>query len=147
MKSKSKVLLAKIEVTEDTDPTPVGTDAVLTTGLNVDIYTGNTISRDFDRATLGASEVINTNPHNSLSFDVEMQASSTAGTAPAYGPVLRACGLSETISAGVSVTYAPVSSGFLNFDQHSPLKQKFLPLEGYEPEKNHIFEPGAQVLQ
>jgi len=43
---------------------------------------------------------------------VELAGSGTAGTAPAYGPVLKACGLSETIVATTSVTYAPVSSSF-----------------------------------
>lgn len=112
MKFKSKFLLSKIEVTEDTDPVPVGTDAVLTSGLTVDVYTGNTVSRDYDRDSLGASEQINVNPHNSYSFDVEMQASGTAGTAPAFSAIMRAAGLSETVVASTSVTYAPVSSGF-----------------------------------
>lgn len=112
MKFRSKFLLAKIESTEDTDASPVGTDAVLTSNLSVDVYQGNTISRDYDRGTLGASESINVNPHNSYSFEVEGQASGTAGTAPAYGELLRACGLGETIVASTSVTYAPVSSGY-----------------------------------
>jgi hypothetical protein len=33
-------------------------------------------------------------------------------TAPRYGKALQACGLSETVAAGTSVTYAPVSSSF-----------------------------------
>jgi len=36
----------------------------------------------------------------------------TAGTAPQYGKALQACGLSETVVAATSVTYAPVSSNF-----------------------------------
>jgi hypothetical protein len=41
-----------------------------------------------------------------------MAGSGTAGTAPRYGGILQACGLSETIVASTSVTYAPVSSSF-----------------------------------
>ena len=112
MKYKSKFLLAKLEVTEDTDPTPVGTDAVLTSNLDVNIYQGNRVSRDFDSDALGASEEINVSPHNVMSFDVEMQSSGAAGTAPAFGVCMLACGMSETTSAATSVTYAPISADF-----------------------------------
>jgi hypothetical protein len=47
-----------------------------------------------------------------VSFEVELAGSGTAGTAPAYGPVLRSCGLSETLVTSTSATYAPESSGF-----------------------------------
>jgi len=44
-----------------------------------------------------------------------MAGSGTAGTAPRFGPLLKACGLSETIVTSTSVTYAPVSSGFSSY--------------------------------
>jgi hypothetical protein len=52
------------------------------------------------------------NKRVSVTFDVELAGSGAAGTAPAFGPLLKSCGLSETTSSGVSVTYAPVSSSF-----------------------------------
>jgi len=45
-----------------------------------------------------------------LEFDVELKGSGTAGTAPALGNLLKACGLGETVESGKSVTYAPASS-------------------------------------
>jgi len=45
-----------------------------------------------------------------VTFEVEMAGSGTAGTAPAYGPLLKACGNSQTIVSSTSVTYAPISS-------------------------------------
>ena len=42
-----------------------------------------------------------------VTFEVEMAGSGTAGTAPAFGPLLKACGNSETIVTDTSVTYAP----------------------------------------
>jgi hypothetical protein len=45
-----------------------------------------------------------------VSFAVELAGSGAAGTAPQYGDCLRACAFSETVSAGVSVTYAPISA-------------------------------------
>jgi len=45
-----------------------------------------------------------------LEFDVELKGSGTAGTAPALGNLLKACGFGETVAANTSVTYAPASS-------------------------------------
>lgn len=47
-----------------------------------------------------------------LSCTCEVKGSGTAGTAPEIGPLLRMCGLDETIVADTSVTYAPISTGF-----------------------------------
>ena len=41
-----------------------------------------------------------------------LSVSGAAGTAPGYGPLLMACGMSETVNAGVSVVYTPVSAAF-----------------------------------
>jgi hypothetical protein len=46
-----------------------------------------------------------------MEFDVELKGSGTAGTAPALGDLLQACGFSETVVAETSVTYLPDSSG------------------------------------
>lgn len=48
----------------------------------------------------------------SVTFSAEIKGSGTAGTAPEIGPLLRVCGLDETIVASTSVTYAPVSTGY-----------------------------------
>lgn len=112
MKYKSKFMLAKTEAVEDTYEVMVGSDAVLTSNLEVQVYQGSRISRDFDSDSLGASEEINVNPHNVLSFDVEAQGSGAAGTEPAYDNLLAAVGLEGTVDAGVSVTYAPISASF-----------------------------------
>lgn len=45
-----------------------------------------------------------------IEFDVELKGSGTAGTAPPIGELLLACGYSETIVAGTSVTYLPASA-------------------------------------
>lgn len=112
MKFKSKTLLAKLETSYGVDPSPLGTDGVQTKNLQVNPYEGNTITRDLDRETLGAQEQINVNPHVSITFDVELAGSGTAGTAPAYGSLLQAAGMKETINAGSDVVYSPVSDSF-----------------------------------
>lgn len=112
MKFQSKFLLAKIQPTADTDPAPDGSNAIETENLTFTPYQGETAEFAVDRKALGANKQINANPQNSLSCRVQLSGSGTAGTAPAYGVLLRACGLDETIVASTSVTYAPVSTGF-----------------------------------
>ena len=45
---------------------------------------------------MGNYEVIPANTRVNVTFDVEMSGSGSAGTAPKYGAILKACGLSET---------------------------------------------------
>ncbi|MAE21815.1 MAG: hypothetical protein CMK92_05230 [Pseudomonas sp.] len=111
MKFQSKAILAKIETAYGTDPTPEGSDAIQTKNLSITPYTGNMISRDLDRETLGGQEQININPYVELTFEVELAGSGTAGVAPAYGSLLRACGFDETSTAD-AVTYSLKSNAF-----------------------------------
>lgn len=110
--TRRRTVLAKIETTYGVDPTPTGTsNAILVRNLNVSPLNAETVSRDLVRAYLGASEQLIASKSVAIDFEVEMAGSGTAGTAPAYGPLLQACGMAET--DGVStVTYTPVSSAF-----------------------------------
>lgn len=111
--TRRRTILAKIETTYGTDPTPTGSaNAILVRNLNITPQDSEIVSRDLIRPYLGNSEQLQASTHVTLDFEVEMAGSGTAGTAPAYGPLLRACGLSETVDTGVSVTYAPISSSF-----------------------------------
>ena len=106
-------LLAKIESTYGTDSIPTGSaNAIMTKGLRVEPLQGATESRDLDRASLGNEATYHVAPFDRLTFQVEFAGSSAVGTAPDWGVLLRACGFDETIDAGVSVTYAPISTGF-----------------------------------
>ncbi|TXH52070.1 MAG: hypothetical protein E6Q97_16885, partial [Desulfurellales bacterium] len=80
--------------------------------MDIQPVAASIVGRECVRPYLGEFNQLIANTHVECSFSVEMAGSGAAGTAPAYGPLLRACGLSETISAGVSVTYAPVSTTF-----------------------------------
>lgn len=48
----------------------------------------------------------------SLTGAVDLAGSGTAGTAPAYAPWLRSCGLAEVVTADTDVTYSPISAGY-----------------------------------
>ena len=113
--TRKKFLIAKIESTYGTDPSPVGgSDAVQVSSLEITPIESDNVQAAAFQGFLGNStrSTLVANKRVSVTFDVELAGSGTAGTAPAFGPLLKSCGLSETTSAGVSVTYAPVSSSF-----------------------------------
>lgn len=110
--TRKRLILLESEATYGTDPTPTGVDAVLVRDLNITPLQSDVVSRDLVRPYLGASEQLLANTRVECTFSVELAGSGTAGTAPRYGKALLACGLSETIVATTSVTYAPVSSSF-----------------------------------
>lgn len=107
-----EVLLAKIETTYNRDPAPVaGTDAILAESLAWSNAGLKMVERPALRANLNSLKKLYAGSMMALSITCEMKGSGAAGTAPEIGPLLRACGCSETISGGVSVTYKPVSTG------------------------------------
>ena len=111
--SRKRLILAKTETTYGTDPTPTGAaNAILVRNLEITPLQADTVTRDLIRPYLGNSDQLLAQTRVEVTFEVELAGSGAAGTAPAYGAVLKACGLSETVVATTSVTYAPVSSSF-----------------------------------
>lgn len=110
--TRKRLILLESEATYGTDPTPTGADAILVRDLSITPLQSDTVGRDLVRPYLGASEQLLANTRVQCTFSVELAGSGTAGTAPRYGKALLACGLSETIVATTSVTYAPVSASF-----------------------------------
>lgn len=110
IKWRSKILLFGIETTYGVDPTLTGAaDAILATNVTLTPMDGNDVSRNLEVPWLGAQGTLPSELHATLAFNVEMAPSGVAGTAPAWGPLLRACAVAETIAAGASVTYNPIS--------------------------------------
>lgn len=110
--TRKRLILAKKETTYGTDSSPAGTDAVLVRNLEITPIEADIVSRDLIRPYLGNSPQLLANSRVSITFQVELAGSGTAGTAPRFGGILQACGMSETVVASTSVTYAPVSSNF-----------------------------------
>lgn len=109
-KWKSKVLLAKIETAYGTDVIPTGAaNAILATNVSLTPMEGQDTSRDLELPYLGAQGTIPTSLNAKLSFKVELTPSGTTGTPPAWGVLLRACGVAETVTAATSVVYNPVT--------------------------------------
>ena len=108
-------LLAKIESSEGTDPTPVGgSNAVQVTDVEITPIEADAVQAPSLQGFLGNSTrgTVLANKRVSVSFSTELSGSGAAGTAPAYGPLLKSAGLSETLSSSTSATYAPVSASF-----------------------------------
>lgn len=111
MRWKRKVILAKVEGTYGTDSTPAAaTDAILARNVAIDPLELNYDQREFVLPWFGTFGKIPSGGFVKISFEVEAAGSAAAGTAPAYGPLLKACGMGETIVGATSVTYAPVST-------------------------------------
>lgn len=113
--TRKKFLIAKIESTYGTDPSPVGgSDAIQVTNVEVTPIESDNAQASAFQGFIGNSTrgTIVANKRVAITFDVELAGSGAAGTAPAFGPLLKSCGLSETIVASTSVTYAGVSSSF-----------------------------------
>ena len=109
-RSKKAPAICKIESTYGSDPTPTGAadafhtiDSAVTAAPNVSRIDFNTHGTSFTRPVgqMGARTV-----GQRLNFMFE-GAGTSAGTAHTTTALLRCCGLLETVSAGVSVTYAP----------------------------------------
>lgn len=113
--TRKKFLIAKIESTYGTDPSPVGgSDAIQVTNVEVTPIESDNAQASAFQGFIGNSTrgTLVANKRVAVTFDVELAGSGAAGTAPAFGPLLKSCGLSETIVASTSVTYAGVSSSF-----------------------------------
>lgn len=110
-KSRKRLLLAKIETTYGTDAAPDAmANAVLTRSISVTPMAGDDIQRNLDRPYFGNAPTVAGEKHVELQVEVELAGSGTAGTAPAWGLLLRACGMAETVNAGTDVTYNPITA-------------------------------------
>lgn len=107
---KQTVLLAKIEAAYNTDPSPVeGTDAMLVEEPSWSFVNQRMIEQPAVKNTLGTRPHIYGATLAQVTCTVTLRGSGAAGTAPEYGPLLKACGMSETVNAGTSVVYTPSS--------------------------------------
>ncbi|WP_297340955.1 hypothetical protein [Pseudophaeobacter sp.] len=109
---KEKRVLFALEGVYGDDAGPNGAaNAILAQDVTYKPMEGQDKERDLEQPGMSASGTIPTELHSTLSFTVDLSASGVAGTAPAWGPLLRACGVAETIAVGTSVTYTSVAQG------------------------------------
>ncbi|MFP8968570.1 hypothetical protein ACKC9G_18455 [Pokkaliibacter sp. CJK22405] len=121
---KKKTLLAAVQATLGVAAELTAADAVETSNLSIDLYQGDSLSKEVDRASEGNYAEIKTGLNTALSGDVYIAGSGTAGMAPAYGPLLTAAGFGEEIEPGVAATYrlqngqyAMVTLGYMRLNE------------------------------
>lgn len=106
----NRALTAKIESTYGVDAIPTGgANAMLCAELELDIPV-EYVDRNIVHGTFGAWSMPGTRRFAKVTGSVELQGSGTAGSAPAWAPMLRACGFAQTLNAGVSAVYTPTSA-------------------------------------
>jgi len=106
-------LAAKIEAQEGTAETLAGADVLLVMNPR---FNPSTLVSERDNVSSSLSPWAGVPGLRSavMEFDVELKGSGAAGTAPALGKLLKACGFGETIVASVSVTYLPASANIIS---------------------------------
>ncbi|MEM7668982.1 MAG: hypothetical protein AAF317_07485, partial [Pseudomonadota bacterium] len=107
---RDKLFLAAIESTYGNEEVPAGAGAILAKEIRITPMEGKDIDRELELPYFGSQGTVPSELHAKVSFKIEVAPSGAAGTPPAWGPMLRGCGIAETISAGTSVTYNPITN-------------------------------------
>ncbi|WP_372374325.1 phage tail tube protein [Vreelandella venusta] len=111
MKTNRRALIVALEneYNDGTTTPEAASDAVLAREISTTPLAGNNIDRTFVRPYYGNSPQAPGEKHVQVQVEVEFNTSGEPGTPPPWGKMLRACGWSEVIVEGESVTYSPVS--------------------------------------
>lgn len=108
IRSRNVLLMAKIETVSGTDPIPTAPlNAMHARVTSYQPTATQFADRGNVRAFFGSGGKVLVSNHSELDIEVELAGAGAAGTAPAYGPLLRACGMEETLTASTSAAYTP----------------------------------------
>lgn len=121
LSSRSQLILAKIETTEGSDSSPTGAaNAVLCSALSAKSLEGESIDLDYIRASFGNSPKLRVNDYGTYSMTVDIAGSGTAGSVPAWGPLLRGCAALETTQTALTGTAAAGAAGTITLAGTAP---------------------------
>ena len=110
LRTSQTIICAKAESSYASDPTVAGSNAILCQSIEITPLTGDTVSRELVRGYMGQYENFNVNTHVQLTAVVELAASGSAGTSPAYDNLLLSCGTELTTVSSTSSTYTPLAT-------------------------------------
>jgi hypothetical protein len=103
-------VLAKTETTYGTDATPTGSaNAILFQDVEWTPMDHDEVERPRVRPYYGNPAVVVMAKRSLLTGSVDLAGSGTAGTAPAWGTLMKACSMLESVTAGTNTTYTPKS--------------------------------------
>ncbi|PZQ20464.1 MAG: hypothetical protein DI569_15465 [Sphingopyxis macrogoltabida] len=112
IKWKSKIILVKAEPLNayGIDALPTGAaNSMLLTNVQLQPMEGQDVNRNLETPYMGAQESMPVGLYSVLTGDFELVGSGQPGVAPAWSPLIRACGVAEVITAGDKVEYTPVT--------------------------------------
>ena len=147
MKFSEKLLLAKIEDTYGVDSAPGATNAILAKDVELTPLEAEALERGLVKPYLGADESIISGEHVLISFKIEFQGSGTAGTAPAWGPLMRSCGFAETITPTTSVEYDLAASNYESATMYFNMGKNLHAMKGARGNVKLSFEKGISYLE
>lgn len=107
--NNAQLLLVKIEVTEGTDPTPTKTDNAVLCADVVPGYAFEKLERLALSQSISAVKDLIGQETIDFTISVEAKGSGDNDTPPEISPLLKSCGLTETITPSTSVAYAPTA--------------------------------------
>lgn len=108
---RNMLLLAKTETTPGVDSVPTAAaNSILARGIAPTPVNAEFADRNLIQPYFGFTGQVQVQSFSTIEFEVELAGAGTAGTAPKYGPLLRACGFSETVTAATKVDYAPITN-------------------------------------
>lgn len=126
------VVFAKKETTYGTDATPTGAlNAVVTRNYQSAPVIVDRIERNLDSGSYGAQPGAPSNERRTISYEVEIAGSGTAGTAPAWMELLEGCGmaaavLTASVDAQQSFAAPGAVSSLTHYDFLTDQKRKAL---------------------
>jgi hypothetical protein len=106
------VMLAKTEAAYNDFVTVPTSNILLASSFTYLPLEANTANRKLLRQFMGNEDHALAVPRSRMQAELVMAGSGTKDQPPRWRHLMRACGMRETINAGTSVTYAPVSTGF-----------------------------------
>lgn len=112
-KWRNKTILVKSEATYGVDSTPTGAaNWVEARNLTLTPMDTDKAATNIMLPYMGNSGDIVVGQWAKLSFDIVLAPSGAVGVAPKWAALLMACGMAETVAAGISVTYNLISNNF-----------------------------------
>ncbi|KAB2687522.1 phage tail tube protein [Brucella tritici] len=104
-------MLFKLEATYGSDAAPTAANAIIGTNVTFTPIEGEEVSRELMLPYMGNQGVVLAGIYARLEFEVEVAGAGAPGDVPAYGLILRAAGMAETITEDTDVTYTIIEDG------------------------------------
>jgi hypothetical protein len=144
MLSKRALILAKVETSYGSDPTPTpAADSILVFDPVVKVN-ADKLERPVVRPSLSQIPHLIGKKYVEITFSTELKHSGTVDTPPEVAALLQACGLAETVNATVSVVYDPASSSLASCTIYAYLDGLVHKITGCRGSFEIVGEAGAQ---